>query len=102
MLSVLADRGPCSQRQLIDTVEMDKSSMVFVVDRLERLGLVRRERSPVDRRAYDVVITDAGRDRLAAAVKLPTDALQPLLAPLSADEEKQLNELLARIVQHGS
>ena len=98
VLAVLAERGPRTQKQLIDAVELDKSSMVYVVDKLERQELVRRERMEADRRAYAVTLTDLGREQLAAAGRIATGAMGDLLDVLDDDEERQLNDLLRRIV----
>jgi DNA-binding MarR family transcriptional regulator len=45
-------------------VVLSPTGMSRFVDRLEREGLVRREPDPADRRALQVVLTEAGRDLL--------------------------------------
>ena len=46
---LLADRGDLSQRQLIEIMDADKSTMVYLVDELESQGLVERRPDPTDR-----------------------------------------------------
>jgi DNA-binding MarR family transcriptional regulator len=99
VLAVLAARGQQTQRQLVEAVELDKSSMVYVVARLERDGLVARHRSPVDRRTYEITVTELGRRRLADAVRIGTAVMGELLEPLSHQEERQLNDMLTRIIE---
>src|SRR4051812_31513105 len=67
VLLTLAHRGPRSQRQLIDAVNSDKSSMVRTVDDLEERGLVARRPAVGDRRAYAVELTAEGRRVCRAA-----------------------------------
>jgi DNA-binding MarR family transcriptional regulator len=98
VLSVLAHRGPMSQRQLASAIDLDKSSMVLLVDALERLGLVERERAAHDRRAYALRITNAGRERLSEADHRAAATLDDFLEPLSARERQDLNALLTRLV----
>ncbi len=100
VLSVLAEHGPLSQRRLSQALELDKSSMVLLVDALERGGLVVRARHPRDRRAYAVQLTPAGRERLAQAAERAAAALEALLAPLSPAEREQLDSLLTKLVAH--
>jgi DNA-binding MarR family transcriptional regulator len=53
--------GMPTQRQLVDSMGVDKSSVVRALDTLEARGLVRREPHPTDRRAHAVVVTEAGQ-----------------------------------------
>jgi MarR family transcriptional regulator for hemolysin len=52
--------GPMSQRALADLVGVEGPSMVSMLDRLEREGLVTRAPSPTDRRVKLVHLTAAG------------------------------------------
>ncbi|GAA1639586.1 MarR family winged helix-turn-helix transcriptional regulator [Actinoplanes couchii] len=69
-MSTIARVGPVTQARLISELHSDKSVMLRAVDDLERLVLATREPVPNDRRARVVVLTDAGRDRLAAATEI--------------------------------
>jgi DNA-binding MarR family transcriptional regulator len=102
VLSYLAGAGPLSQRALIDRLQMDKSSMVYVMDELERQGLAERRKDERDRRSYAVHITPTGRDRLAAAANAADNVMTELLTPLSPAERQQLHELLARFIEHAA
>lgn len=50
--------------------QMTNQSMGYLVDALERLGYVERRPDPADRRAALVVITERGREEIAAARRL--------------------------------
>ena len=50
-LAVLAAEGPLSQQRLAARQGIDRTTMVAVVDELERVGAVERRRDPDDRRA---------------------------------------------------
>jgi len=98
VLTLLA-RGPLSQRQLIDVLGVDKSTMVRVVDDLERQGLVERRRDPHDRRAYAVGLTEAGRQRLDAAQAAARDLGAQLFGWLSDRDRRRLHATLQRIIE---
>lgn len=102
VLATLAEAGPLSQRALIDRLQVDKSSMVYIIDELERQGLAERRRNELDRRSYAVHLTATGRDRLAAATATAGEVMAGLLAPLSEGERRTLQELLARFISHAA
>jgi MarR family transcriptional regulator for hemolysin len=60
-IAMIAKSGEAmSQRALADLVGVEGPSMVSMLDRLEREGLVTRAPSPTDRRVKLVHLTDAG------------------------------------------
>src|SRR2546430_5142672 len=61
VLLELGGGGPGSQRELIERTGGDKSSMVRIVDELERRGLAERRPAEHDRRAYAVSLTESGQ-----------------------------------------
>ncbi len=63
-----------SQSELADRLGVEGATMVAMVDRLAKAGLVIREPSATDRRINHVVITAAGQ-RLYGTVKTEADAV---------------------------
>jgi len=53
-------RSPLSQSELADRLAVEGATMVAMVDRLVKAGLVMREASTTDRRVKRVVLTAAG------------------------------------------
>lgn len=102
VLGHLAEAGPVPQRELVDQLRMDKSSMVYVIDELERQGLVDRRRDEHDRRRYAVHITEEGRARREEATRTAAKAMTDLLTPLSPADQRQLHGLLARFIEHAA
>lgn len=97
-LAVIEDEGPISQQTLGDRMRVDRTTIVMVVDDLERKGLVVRRRNPVDRRAYALEATPDGAAWLRTSLKTLLGVEDELLAPLDAREREQLLELLRKIV----
>ena len=67
VLQMLQSRGQQVIGQLAREVGLAQATVTSLVDRLQSRGLVRRERGSTDRRQVHVMLTDAGRDLLAAA-----------------------------------
>lgn len=95
-LVVLASRGPQRVADLAELLEVNSSNATRNCDRLQRRGLVSRDRDPDDRRAVRVSLTPAGEhlvQQITAARKveissilsgMPKYARGPLLTALRA------------------
>jgi DNA-binding MarR family transcriptional regulator len=86
-----------SQREVVDGLWIDASSLVALLDEFERRGLAERRRNPRDRRAYAVHLTSEGRELLVRARRLSREVERRLLAPLPPREREQLHGLLLRV-----
>ncbi|WP_285498977.1 MarR family winged helix-turn-helix transcriptional regulator [Actinokineospora sp. NBRC 105648] len=87
----------CSQLVLAQRLGVDKTVMTYLIDDLERAGLVERHPDPADRRARLLVATDAGRERLVETGAALRSAEEHILAPLAEDERHVLRELLRKL-----
>ncbi|HEV2812832.1 MAG TPA: MarR family transcriptional regulator [Solirubrobacteraceae bacterium] len=96
-LLALAEHGALAQHQLGQELRVDRTSMVALVEDLERAGHVARARNPADRRAYVIELTAAGKAARREAEKRLRQVERELLSALSAAERRQLVELLARL-----
>jgi MarR family transcriptional regulator for hemolysin len=94
-IAMIAKSGePMSQRALADLVGVEGPSMVSMLDRLEREGLVTRAPSPTDRRVKLVHLTDAGTT-LYKQVKEQASAVRlALLGDIDPARLKAATELL--------
>jgi MarR family transcriptional regulator, transcriptional regulator for hemolysin len=90
-------RSPLSQSELADMLSVSGTSMVHMIDRLVKAGLVIREPSSSDRRVNRIVITDAGH-RLYAQIKEEAAAIrQQLVASVELEQLAHLTELLEQL-----
>lgn len=75
-------------------------SITGMVDRLERQGLVVRERGTGDRRVVLVHITEPGRQVLEEAHQALVSRVTEILAFMDAGEQRELADQLGRILLH--
>ncbi|MYW68265.1 MarR family transcriptional regulator [Streptomyces sp. SID8379] len=95
ILSVLAADGEeRSQHELAQLIGVDRTTMVAVVDELERKGLVERHRSERDRRRNVVVLTPAGVTCQREADRARAEAEEAYLAPLDEASARALTRAL--------
>ncbi|WP_067498807.1 MarR family winged helix-turn-helix transcriptional regulator [Actinoplanes sp. TFC3] len=97
VLIVLAGAESSSQHEVAQRVGSDRTTMVALLDVLERKGLVSRQPHPQDRRRNVVELTEHGRATVRDATRASDAAEKELLAPLSVPERKDLREALRRI-----
>lgn len=91
--------GQTTQVELSRGLQLTQPTVTGIIDRLERAGLVKRERSLTDRRKIAVSLTDSGRDRLRS---LPTPLQEEFIArlmQLSTSERAALHQSLTRVVE---
>jgi DNA-binding MarR family transcriptional regulator len=93
-LQVLAQQGCQSASRLAAAVSLTPGTISLVLDRLEAKGLVQRLRSDRDRRQFDLVLTDAGRERLQIAPGVLPAVFVQRFATLSPSRQKRLAQSL--------
>ncbi len=87
-------RSPLSQSELADRLGVEGATMVAMIDRLVRAGLVNRAPSSTDRRVKHIVLTEAGR-RLYETVQAAAAAVRrELLADLDPKELETATRVL--------
>jgi DNA-binding MarR family transcriptional regulator len=99
-LLAIAGAGDVSQHQIADLCGIDPSSLVAVLDDLERRGWLHRQRNPSDRRMQWVRRTEAGDRLFARALPRAQRAEARQLAVLSAAHQRQLVSAMRKLVMN--
>ena len=97
-LKLLSERGPASQQALADSLSLDPSNVVGLLNELEERGLITRRRESADRRRHIVELSPRGKKELCSAYDRLRRIDDDLLSPLSARERATLYDLLVRAV----
>jgi DNA-binding MarR family transcriptional regulator len=102
---VLATLRRCGAPYALRPTEIFQSLMVSsggLTDRLSRLeakGLVKREAAPEDGRSLLVVLTAKGRALAEQVMRADMAVEAEILSGLTSDEQRQLAELLSKLLQ---
>ncbi|WP_036438473.1 MarR family winged helix-turn-helix transcriptional regulator [Mycobacterium sp. URHB0044] len=99
LLMLLWDKEPRTQAELTREMSIEAPTTSKMISRLERAGVIVRNRSEADRRTVLVTLTDAGR-----ALEGPVNAAwrtleEDTVGDLTAKEQDTLLDLLGRILE---
>ena len=97
MLTRLAANEGQSQQAIGELMGLNPTRMVFLVDELEKQGLVERKRNPADRRSHALYLTEAGRTRLREAQQAGAAHEREIGASLTGAQRAELAALLRRL-----
>jgi MarR family transcriptional regulator for hemolysin len=98
VLATLQDEISRSQKELARIAEIEQASMAQILARMERDGLVRRERDPCDGRSTLVSLTATARERLPSARQALRRASREAVAGFDAADVRTLARLLERVI----
>jgi DNA-binding MarR family transcriptional regulator len=99
VLACLGGRPRLSQQDISRLLGLDPTTVVTVIDEMERNGHVERRRDPADRRRYQLHLTDSGRERLAVIERVATGAEARFFGMLADDESTALRDILSRTLE---
>ncbi len=99
VMMLVLERGAMSQRAIGDAIQIDRTTMVGLVDDLARLGFATRTADPTDRRAALVGLTDRGREIAHEAYGIVQAVEGEFLKALSPRQQSQFRHMLFTLFQ---
>jgi MarR family transcriptional regulator, organic hydroperoxide resistance regulator len=97
VLKGLEQIGPLSLTDLSERIRAQNSTVTGIIDRMEREGLVLRERSLADRRVVVIQLTEKGKAIARDVPVAPMELFRDALGTLSKVESKELLRILTKI-----
>lgn len=97
VLATVISGGPRRQLDLAQQLEVDRTVMTYLLDDLEKAGLVERQPDPADRRARLIVPTSLGRSALCDLERALAQAEAEVLGTLAESERTIFRTLLQRV-----
>jgi DNA-binding MarR family transcriptional regulator len=99
VLAVLDEAGPCNQKQIAESIALDKSDVTKLMNELESRGLVQRVNDPQDRRRQRVTLTAKGKRQLEISGRELNTSMKMFLSGLSEIEYQELQRLLLKAIR---
>ncbi|MCG5212821.1 MarR family transcriptional regulator [Streptosporangium soli] len=89
-----------NQGSLAQHLGIDRTVLTYLIDDLEKAGLVERRPDPADRRNRRIVATDAGREACEKRGRHMRHVESYLLGALSDAEAEEFRTMLQRLASH--
>lgn len=99
LLQGIGLEGNPSTSTLARHVVVSQATVTRIIDRLERAGLVQRQKASTDKRVVNVCLTDAGRGKLDDAPELLQTEFLRKFRKLEDWEQHMLRSALMRIAK---
>ena len=100
VLNALWESDGLSISDLGEKVQLEKSTMTSLIDRMEAAGLLRRDDHPTDRRAYRIMLTARGKNLEAEVNEVSKKAFQQLTRKISEKDLQVSNEVCKKIIEN--
>ncbi|MCW8843766.1 MAG: MarR family transcriptional regulator [Rhodobacteraceae bacterium] len=94
----LWEKDGLTQKQLVERLDIEQATMANTLARMERDGLIRRQKDDSDGRIQRIWLTDRAHALHAPATAAATGENQAALAPLSEAERAQFLALMRKIL----
>lgn len=102
ILVALENLGPQVQAHLSQPLNIDKATMVGLINELEAKGLVQRQPHPSDRRAVLVALTEAGRKMMLQGFELSDQYTKKFFAGVSQQDQATLHKILKQLAANAT
>jgi MarR family transcriptional regulator, organic hydroperoxide resistance regulator len=99
-LMYVSKHGGCSLTELADLLDLNKSAVTGLVQRMERAGMLRREPNPSDARGSLLFVTPKGEELHERARPLLRRMNAELTADFSAEEMDAVFRFLTFVAKH--
>lgn len=99
-LSIIKTLGNAKKKkmyELIDELDVDRNSLVTMINKLQQQHLIAKTKSLQDKRVYILRLTDRGEEVYQEILQKEKDILFSLLNDFSFNEEKAIMKLLVKI-----
>lgn len=98
LLNILLKAGAKTTKELAEKRGISQSGISKLTKRLLEKGYIAQERSIIDRRSYNIFITEAGKNFLGRAETLRNEIMSTIEHALSEEEIQNFSRLCKKIV----
>ena len=98
ILVCLYKNGKMTMKDIANSIHRTKPTVTVLVDKLEKLGYLKREASDEDNRSTNIVLTQKGEDFKAKFEKISEELNKMLYKNLSPEESELIEKLLRKVI----
>ena len=100
ILMRLSSRGPTTQKELQDVLEISSGALSEILQKMQDGGLILRTKSTEDKRQVNLELTKEGRETAQLVETHYHRTLDRMFECLSAEQKDQLEETLGILTTH--
>ena len=97
ILVCLYKNGKMTMKDIANCIHRTKPTVTVLVDKLEKLGYIKREASDEDSRSTNIVLTQKGEDFKVIFEKISKELNKMLYKNLSPEESELIEKLLRKV-----
>ena len=97
LITLARSEGHMTQNELSQKLLVDKSNVTGLLDKLEALGQIQRNKVPDDRRSYHVTLTNSGRELVEGLDVLYSNMVRQVMNDFTEEECLQLVSLTKKL-----
>ncbi|MEC5424246.1 MarR family transcriptional regulator [Virgibacillus sp. C22-A2] len=97
VLELLYNKGPQHIQTISDKLMIPSGSITYVVNKLEKKGLVKKEQDQSNRRFWKVVLTEKGEELFHEIFPKHVEVIVKNLGSLSEEQKEELGQLLKTV-----
>ena len=97
ILLCLYKNGKMTMKDIANCIHRTKPTVTVLVDKLEKLGYLKRESSDKDNRCTYIVLTQKGKDFKVIFEKISEELNKMLYKNLSSEESELIEKLLRKV-----
>ncbi|MCL5986038.1 MAG: MarR family transcriptional regulator [Actinobacteria bacterium] len=98
-LQILSFSLDVTPKEIAVKLSLPKSSVTYIIDSLEKRGLVKRKLDTRDRRSWLVFLTDKGEKMLKRIFTHKSELLMPVFSKFSDDEKIYWDKFINNIIE---
>ena len=100
ILKELREHGAMNQKELSDACLIEVTTMSRTIDRLEKMGLVKRESNPACRRSWTIALTEEGCEMADKVIEIFEMADGIMKSGMSESELERLSAGLEKVKEN--
>lgn len=99
ILVCLYKNSKMTMKDIANCIHRTKPTVTVLIDKLEKLGYLKREASDEDSRCKYIVLTQKGKDFQSTFEKISKDLNEMLYKNLSPEESELIEKLLRKVLK---
>lgn len=97
VMAIIKAQGKTNQRLISQKMGLNESAVTALIAKLKAMDLIKRERSQEDKRAFEIALTQQGRERLASSAE-PFQEINRKISNALSDQDIELLDGILRKV----